>query len=73
MKGIDKEFDFGVLFHSHYSLSYRKEQYAKYNSRYNARLYSVVKGFSFPRLIEARDYNDDHFMYADGFVVGNQR
>lgn len=72
MKGIDKEFDFGVLFHSHYTLSYRKALFDKYKPLYNVKLYSVVKGFSFPKLIEAREYNDDHFIYADGLVVGNK-
>jgi len=73
MKGIDKEFDFGVLYHPHYSLAYRKAQYEKYNKLYNARLYQVVEGFSFPKLIEVSQLKDNFFQSADGFVVGNKR
>jgi len=72
MKGIDKEFDFGVLFHPHYSLAYRLELYKNYQHKYNVKLYNVVKSFSFPKLVESRKYTEDQFMFANGFVVGNK-
>lgn len=72
MKGIDKEFDFGVLYHAHYSLEYRREQFEKYGRIYNVRHYCVVEGFHFPRLIEATELTNDIFMSANGFVVGNK-
>lgn len=72
MKGIDKEFDFGVLYHANYSLAYRREQFEKYNKLYNVRHYRVVEGFHFPKLIEASEITDDLFISANGFVVGNK-
>lgn len=72
MKGIDKEFDFGVLFHPHYSLAHRQGLFNNYLNKYNIRLYNVVKGFSFPKLVETRKYTEDQFMFADGFVVGDK-
>ena len=71
MKGIDKEFDFGVLYHPHYSLDYRRSIFEKYQIQYNVRLYKVVEGFNFPDLIEAAP-NDGFQMSANGFVVGNK-
>ena len=32
----------------------------------------LIYAKNFPKLIEAREYNDDHFIYADGLVVGNK-
>jgi hypothetical protein len=52
MKGIDKEFDFGVLFHQHYSMQYRKELFSKYSRLFNVKLYHIVSGFHFPKLVE---------------------
>jgi len=72
MKGIDKEFDFGVLYHPHYALAYRKKEFDRYKQIYNVRLYHVVEGFHFPKLLEEGQLENEHFMSASGFVVGNK-
>ncbi len=71
MRGIAKEYDFGVLFHPAYSQEYRKSLFNKYAGIYHIRLYQVVLGFHFPRLIESDTPHGEHFMLANGFVVGD--